>query len=292
MNKEILLILLIFLNFIANAQSNAQKFYDSGLDHLKYGDFLKAIGDFTSAISINNQFADAYYQRAIAKEQMAKKLGFENSELCYDLVYALKLGHEQASAMLLKSSCLNQCYDLKLAVLDPEIVFCADFNSKFLFTLPNEVAKMDFLIKLNLFNNKLNKFPKELSNCKSLLLLDISSNKLTELDGQLLKNLHYLKELNLAKNELIELPKEIGTLKKLTLLNLRSNKIKSLPNEIGELESLEILDLSLNELSSLPDQFYRLKNLKNLYLTGNKLSKKDIKLLQEKLPGCKIYYDD
>ena len=55
------------------------------LENLKKKDYISAIGNFTSAISIKDDFADAYFNRAVAKEEFAKQAGFENSEHCFDL---------------------------------------------------------------------------------------------------------------------------------------------------------------------------------------------------------------
>ncbi|MFQ3575878.1 MAG: leucine-rich repeat domain-containing protein [Cytophagales bacterium] len=292
MKKIFQIISTLLFSHLLFAQPEANKYYESGLKNLKSNDFIKAIGDFTSAISMNEKHAEAYYQRAIAKDMMGKKMGFDNTELCYDLISAMKLGHSAAANMLLKSSCLSQCYNLQLAVVEPDIVFCADFNSKVLSTLPTEVGKMEFLVKLSLFNNKFTKFPDMLGKCTSLIQLDFSSNKLTELNGSTLKNLVFLQELNLAKNDIPALPKEIGELKKMKMLNLRGNALKVLPNTIGQLQELEVLDLSINEISVLPTEILNLKKLKSLYLTGNKIPKKDIKDLQTKMTWCKVYYDE
>lgn len=291
--KRIFQIFGIYLiSFNMFSQPEASKFYESGLKNLKSNDFIKAIGDFTSAISINEKHAEAYYQRAIAKDMMGKKMGFDNTELCYDLIMAMKLGHAQAASLLLKSSCLSQCYNLQLAVVEPDIVFCADFNSKILSTLPTEVGKMEFLVKLSLFNNKFTKFPEMLSKCTALIQLDLSSNKMVELNGNHLKSLTFLQELNLAKNDIPSLPKEIGLLKQLKMLNLRGNALKELPSTVGQLQDLEVLDLSINEISVLPTEILGLKKLKSLYLTGNKIPKKDIRELQAKMTWCKVYYDE
>lgn len=282
--------LIIYIVFSSFAQPDAQNYYESGLKNLKSNDFIKAIGDFTSAISINPKFGDAYYQRALAKDLMGKKMGFVNSELCYDLVQAMKFGNKEA-ASLLEKTCMGECFNLQNAYVEPEMVLCADFSSKVINTMPSGTESMMNLIKINLFNNKLLKFPESLTKCDGLLQLDISSNKMVEISPNI-KYLTFLNEINLNKNQLTTLPYEFGDLKNLKSLYIRGNLLKEMPKSIAKLTSLENLDLSLNGLTSMPIEISNLKRLKTLSLVGNPISKKEQKLIQALLPTCKIFFDE
>jgi tetratricopeptide (TPR) repeat protein len=44
-------------------EKTSQKYYVSGLTHYKKGESKKAIEEFTKAIKLKNDFAEAYYQR-------------------------------------------------------------------------------------------------------------------------------------------------------------------------------------------------------------------------------------
>ena len=270
------------------AQSNPNSFYKSGIDKINKKDYIKAIGDFTSAISTKPGYADAYYQRARAKKLLAESVGFHNNEPCYDLVEALTFGNTAAFTML-ESECMSECFHLKSAFFEPEIVFCADFSSKILYDLPENSKKMINILKLNLYNNKLAQFPEAISNFKNLIFMDLSSNKLTSL-SQAIGNNTKLKGLNLNKNQLTTLPDGIGKLKHLQHLFLRNNNLKNIPAAIGNLHSLVELDLAFNELTSMPGEIVTLKKLTTLNLVGNPLNHVEKKKIKNSLPDCTIYF--
>ncbi|MCH8317283.1 MAG: leucine-rich repeat domain-containing protein [Bacteroidetes bacterium] len=289
--KSLLTVLVIIINIALEsiAQSDKSKtFYTSGISKLNSKDFIQAIAAFTSAIGLKPDFADAYYQRARAKKLLAESVGFHNNEPCYDLVEALTFGNTAAFTML-ESECMSECFHLKSAFFEPEIVFCADFSSKILYGLPENSKKMINILKLNLYNNKLAQFPEAISNFKNLIFMDISSNKLTSL-SQAIGNNTKLKGLNLNKNQLTTLPDGIGKLKHLQHLFLRNNNLKNIPAAIGNLHSLVELDLAFNELTSMPGEIVTLKKLTTLNLVGNPLNHVEKKKIKDSLPGCTIYF--
>src|SRR5690554_3148006 len=144
----------IFVSLSSFNQPDAKTYYENGLESLNKKEFIQAIGEFTNAISLKPEFADAYYHRAYAKDLLGKKMGFFSSELCSDFVSALKLGKIDAAARLEKS-CMGECFDLDGAFFEPEVVYCADFSSKILSDLPPKSEDLIYLVKLNFFNNKL-----------------------------------------------------------------------------------------------------------------------------------------
>lgn len=249
---------------------------------------MKAISDFTMAISLKQDFGEAYLERAKAKMLFAKKMGFTNTEFCFDLVQALNLNVE-AAPQLLEEHCNSECFDLQKAFVEPEIVFCADFSSKIMTSLPKGSSHLTNLIRVNLFNNHLTELGREFEDLKSLLILDLSSNHLESITSSIAQLTH-LEDLNLNKNELTKLPSEIGQLSKLKKLSIRSNQLSELPIEIGLCKNLEHLDLSLNELSNLPLEISQLKKLKSLNLSGNKLDKRSQKKIVSILPSTQIYF--
>ena len=269
-------------------QPDADSYFESGKKHHEKSEYVKAISDYTMAISLRPDFGHAYLQRAKAKLSFAEKMGFLNNEFCSDLIQALNLGLQEA-ASILKGNCDGDCYTLQKAVHEPEIVFCADLSSKILTTLPKESFQLTNLVKLNLFNNKLTETPDQLINFKSLIELDLSSNKL-QIVNPSIEKLLFLEELNLNKNELTILPVEIGNLKHLLKLYIRSNQLKELPLELSQCTKLVSLDLSLNKLNSIPVEIYQLKNLKTLNLVGNTFDKKSQKAIKSKMPMTTIYF--
>src|SRR6185312_17338388 len=83
MNKlyKSLLIIVLVVGASAFNQPDAKMYYESGMANLNKKDYIQAIGDFTNAISLNPNYADAYYHRAYAKDLLGKKMGFASTEL-------------------------------------------------------------------------------------------------------------------------------------------------------------------------------------------------------------------
>lgn len=268
---------------------DATSYYNSGVNALNSKDYIKAIGDFTNAISMNPKYADAYFYRAYSKELLGIKMGFTSSEMCSDLVMAMYYGKKEAAGKLEKT-CMSECFSMDMAFDEPEIVYCADFSSKVLSDLPAGSSKLTYLVKLNMFNNKLTSMSKEWEKLDKLVSLDLGSNKLTSISPSIGKLTH-LKELNLNKNPITTLPVEIGNLKNLETLTLRQNGLTQFPASIAMLSSLENLDLALNKLTSLPLEIANLKNLKTLTLVGNELPSKEQHKIKALLPNTKIYFE-
>jgi len=291
MKTWILSILTFLLLTVSTAfnHPDATSYYNSGVTALNSKDYIKAIGDFTNAISLNPKYADAYYYRAYSKELLGIKMGFTSTEMCSDLVMAMYYGKNEAASKLEKS-CMLECFPADMAFEEPEIVYCADFSSKVLTDLPAGSGKMTYLVKLNMFNNKLTALSKEWEKLDKLISLDLSSNKLTAISPSIGKLIH-LKELNLNKNPITSLPVEIGNLKNLQTLTLRQNGLTQFPGSIAMLTSLENLDLALNKLTSLPMEVANLKNLKTLTLVGNEIPSKEQNKIKALLPKTKIYFE-
>ena len=84
------------------------------------------------------------------------------------------------------------------------------------------------------------------SNLESL---DLSSNRLTEIPGEL-GSLSNLESLDLSSNRLTEIPGELGSLSNLTELYLVGNGLTGeIPPELGNLSNLTYLCLSDNQLT-------------------------------------------
>jgi tetratricopeptide (TPR) repeat protein len=283
--------LLIFLFIISSGfnQPDARAYYENGLTSLNQKDYIKAIGEFTNAISLNPTFADAYYHRGYAKDLLGRNMGFFSSELCLDFVSALKLGKLDA-ANKLEKTCMGECFDLDAAFLEPELVFCADFSSKVLSDLPSGSEKLANIVKLNFFNNKLTTLSDKFAKVSTWVSLDLSSNKITEVPAVIGKLVN-LKELNLNKNQISELPYEMGNLKSIKTLTLRQNGLSTFPKSIAMLTSLENLDLALNPLKTLPVEIANLKNLKILTLVGHEMPSKEQQKVKALLPNTTIYFE-
>lgn len=121
-------------------------------------------------------------------------------------------------------------------------------------------------------NNEARKLPPSLSRATKLMYLDVSNNRLDQLEHAELHTLGGLLKFNLANNRLSQLPPYFGAYRSLRILNLSSNFLEEIPPFLCELGSLEELDLSFNNISELPEELGDLKNLERLLITNNRLT--------------------
>lgn len=279
---------ILMLCLSAFAVGDAEEYYQQGLTSYKSQDYMQAIGDFTSAISLRNDYAEAYYQRAKAKEMLGIQQNFFSSDLCYDLIAAMKLGHKGAIDLLRKKSNI-QCHNAESMLIEPELVFCADLSSHVLFQLPDYADQLQYIAYLNLFDNRFNSMPDGLLAHKYLVHLDMSSNALENIHKELNK-LKWLAELNLNKNKIAKIPESLCDMKNMKLLYLRHNALTQIPESIGRMQSLEELDLALNQIKSLPASIASLKNLKKLILVGNPIPSSKVEELKAQMPNTEIFF--
>ncbi|POR36681.1 Adenylate cyclase [Tolypocladium paradoxum] len=125
-------------------------------------------------------------------------------------------------------------------------------------------------IKFN--NNEARKLPLSLGRAGKLTYLDVSNNRLEQLEHAELSILTGLLKMNLANNRLTHLPPSFGAYQALRSLNISSNFLDRFPPFLCELSSLVDLDLSFNAIASLPDEIGSLKNLEKLLITNNRLT--------------------
>ncbi|GJC92441.1 protein phosphatase 2C [Colletotrichum higginsianum] len=125
-------------------------------------------------------------------------------------------------------------------------------------------------IKFN--NNEARRLPPSLGKAAKLTYLDVSNNRVDQLDHAELHGLHGILKLNIANNRLKALPQYFGAYKALRNLNISSNFLDRFPLFLCDVESLVELDLSFNSISSLPDQIGKLRNLEKFVITNNRLS--------------------
>lgn len=121
-------------------------------------------------------------------------------------------------------------------------------------------------------NNEARKLPPSLSRATKLTYLDVSNNRLEQLDSAELGGLTGLLKLSLANNRLRRLPPYLGAYRALRTLNISSNFLEKFPDFLCDLESLVDLDLSFNLIGSFPDSIGKLRNLEKFVITNNRLS--------------------
>ncbi|KAI1813319.1 protein phosphatase 2C [Poronia punctata] len=121
-------------------------------------------------------------------------------------------------------------------------------------------------------NNEARKLPISISRASKLTLLDVSNNRLEEVEHAELARLHGILRLTLANNRLKSLPPDFDAFRSLRVLYLSSNFLDKFPLALCSLESLVDLDISFNSIASLPDEIGNIRCLEKFVMTNNRLS--------------------
>lgn len=127
------------------------------------------------------------------------------------------------------------------------------------------------LKELKFCSNEASRLPPSFSLASKLIIMDISNNRLDQLDHAQLERLESLSALSAANNRLSDLPSSFINLKSLRRLIMSSNSLDKLPEAVLGMEALTDLDISFNQISNFSD-IGRLQQLARLYATNNKLS--------------------
>ncbi|OWP03856.1 adenylate cyclase [Marssonina coronariae] len=125
---------------------------------------------------------------------------------------------------------------------------------------------------IKFINNEAWKLPPSLSCASRLTILDVSNNRLEQLEHAELAKLPGLISLKLANNRLRSLPTYFGGFKSMRTLNISSNFLDSFPEFLCDLEGLVDIDMSFNSIASLPDEIGKLRNLERFVMTNNRLN--------------------
>ena len=112
--------------------------------------------------------------------------------------------------------------------------------------------------------------PTSFSLASRLTVLDISNNRLEQLDHAHLDELRNLVSIKVSNNRLTALPPCFAAIKSLRSLNISSNYFKELPDFLYD-SGLVDLDISFNAIEALP-RLGQLKTLERLWATNNQLA--------------------
>ncbi|KAI8062229.1 hypothetical protein BC940DRAFT_261979 [Gongronella butleri] len=128
------------------------------------------------------------------------------------------------------------------------------------------------LTQLWLMENEYTQLPASLAHIPHLQHLNVSSNRLTDLDT--LPSLQpQLVSLRAFNNQIRTLPDDLATCcHNLSLLYLSNNALAEFPLAICSLSTLQYLDISFNRIAQLPPEIGQLENLVALYAIGNRLT--------------------
>jgi Leucine-rich repeat (LRR) protein len=165
--------------------------------------------------------------------------------------------------------------------------------------IPSEMNNLGQLEFLDLSNNNISGSAPSLNALSKLVLLDLSSNKLTSLPN-LHQNLESLEYLAVNNNEISgTLPSSWSKYKKVIYLDASSNSFSgSIPNEWAAFSKMRVFHLYMNSLSgTMPDYISSFNALKSLALNhnnftgnipvglGNIPALEDLWLLQNRMNG-------
>lgn len=128
-----------------------------------------------------------------------------------------------------------------------------------------------YLREIKFVSNEALRLPASFSLASRLALLDISNNRLEQLEHAGLDELHGLVSIKMANNKLTGLPSYFGNFRHLRNLNMSSNSFQVFPQFLCNLKGLVDLDISFNAIEEVPD-IGSLTALERLWMTNNMLS--------------------
>lgn len=154
-------------------------------------------------------------------------------------------------------------YASKIKSLDLSRNLSLDIPIDFIQSCPN-------LESIVMTHSELAKLQVNVVEAKSLVFLDASFNRLTELHDNL-SELGNLVSLIVRNNSLSKLPSCLSGMTSLRRVNMSSNLFDTFPKELCELYNLEDLDVSFNRITKIPDDIGKLNRLQRLLINNNRL---------------------
>lgn len=128
------------------------------------------------------------------------------------------------------------------------------------------------LKQLWLANNNYVTIPQSIRYVRDLEHLNISGNRLRDLQHARLEDITGLKTLRVYNNRLSKIPRSFAAFKQLSMLFMSNNDFTTFPEAICEIVSLQFLDISFNKVQEFPDEIGNLVNLTRLFAIANRLS--------------------
>lgn len=119
----------------------------------------------------------------------------------------------------------------------------------------------------------LKKVPHSVKNSTSLRRLDISCNRIADLDDAFLDQIPSLRHLYAQNNRMEKVPWYFPRLRNLAILNISNNKFRDFPLFVCQMVNIRDLDMSFNMIQELPDEIGQLVNLERLIIVGNRVSR-------------------
>ncbi|KIK61419.1 hypothetical protein GYMLUDRAFT_225109 [Collybiopsis luxurians FD-317 M1] len=229
------------------------------------------------------------------RERPADIIRRRSEQAGYDLSDSLELLGEDRSGFLMKFTYKSQVFGVMEQSILIEDYEHVDLSGHSLRTIPPALHRhADQIISLSLSRNPmlnlpldfvqsstsltelilshmaLKKVPANLHSAVSLTHLDLSSNRIGDLDNVYLAAIPGLRVLEVQNNQMEKLLWHLP--KSLTTLNISNNKFRFLPTVVCQLENLRDLDISFNNVAELPEDLGKLCNLEHLTMVGNRIT--------------------
>ncbi|GMK57027.1 hypothetical protein CspeluHIS016_0308670 [Cutaneotrichosporon spelunceum] len=128
------------------------------------------------------------------------------------------------------------------------------------------------LKELRMSNMALKRVPASIRESKTLARLDLSSNRIADLESSRLHNIETLTSLKVQNNRLSSVPSYFLQMSALKYLNISNNSFEDFPTIVCEMSNLLDLDVSFNNIKALPDAMVNLQSLERLICIGNEIT--------------------
>lgn len=128
------------------------------------------------------------------------------------------------------------------------------------------------LRELRMTHMAMKRVPASIRQSSALTRLDLSCNRIADLDHAGLHEIETLVSLKVQNNRLSTLPAAFKHLESLKYLNISNNKFVNFPDVICSIQGLVDLDVSFNEITAFPAALCEASSLERLVAVGNSLS--------------------
>lgn len=128
------------------------------------------------------------------------------------------------------------------------------------------------LKELRMSNMALKKIPASLPASTTLTRLDLSCNRIADLESAHLCDIQTLLSLKVQNNRLSSIPTYFTQMHGLKYLNISNNVFDEFPAVICQMSNLMDLDVSFNRITELPAELSNLRTLERLICVGNELT--------------------
>ena len=125
--------------------------------------------------------------------------------------------------------------------------------------IPNEVFELRGIEELEMYSNKIQRIPVEISNLTKLRVLDLQGNHIKVIPKEV-GQLDSLEELNLYNNEINEISDSICNCKKLRKISISGQDLMEIPNCLKKLPSLQLY-ISSDSINNIMNQLMNFENL-------------------------------